>query len=109
VTEQPFSVQITMPDGIFVKSMCVAKAGTVIPQHAHAYEHSSFVALGSVRVWKDGVLLGDFSAPRFILIPPRTKHRFQTLEDGTIVFCIHNISRTGAVEIAEEHHLAEGV
>jgi hypothetical protein len=54
MTDQPTSVQITMPDGIFVKSMCAGK-------------------------------------------------------DGTIMWCIHNISRTGAVEIAEQHQLAEAV
>lgn len=62
-----------------------------------------------MRAWKDGVLLGDFTAPHFIFIPAHTKHRFQTLEDGTIMWCIHNISRTGAVEIAEEHQLAEAL
>ena len=104
-----YSVQITTPDGLFVKSMCADKAGTIIGQHAHAWDHSTFIALGAVRAWKDGALLGDFTAPQFIFIPAHTKHRFETLEDGTIMWCIHNISRTGEVEIVEEHQLAEAV
>lgn len=107
LTEQPpDDIAIAIADGVFVKAMKVAKAGTYIPQHAHAYEHSSIVALGAVRVWRDDELLGDFQALSAILIPARAKHTFLALEDGTVVFCVHNIERAGRVEIAEEHQLA---
>lgn len=101
--EQPPVVEIKMADGVFIKQMAIAKAGTLIPQHSHAYDHTSMVAVGAVRVWCDGKLLGDFRAPTGILIKAFSKHTFQALEQGTIVYCIHNVSRTGDVEIMEEH------
>ena len=103
--EQPPVVEIKMADGIFIKQMAIAKAGTVIPQHSHVYDHTSMVAVGSVSVWCDGHHLGDYRAPTGILIPAHRKHLFVALEDGTVVYCIHRIDRTGEVEIAEEHHL----
>lgn len=106
--EQPPVIEIKMVDGIFIKRMFIAKAGTFIPQHAHAYPHATFIAFGSVRIWKDGVLIGDYYAPKGLTIPANCKHLFQALEDGTTLDCIHNIGRRGVVEIAAEHHLVGG-
>ena len=46
---QPIGREYTTSDGkTFVKEMDIAEAGTIIPQHAHGYEHISYVARGSV-------------------------------------------------------------
>ena|SRR5579859_1629199 len=103
--EQPPVVEIKMADGVFIKQMAIAKAGSFVPQHSHVYDHTSMVAVGSVRLWCDGELRGDFKAPTGILIPAHKKHLFQALEDGTVVYCIHRIDRTGEVDIFEEHHV----
>lgn len=103
--EQPPVIEIKMADGIFIKQMAIAKAGTFVPQHSHFYDHTSMVAAGSVRVWCDGKPLGDFRAPTGILIRAHKKHLMQALEDDTVIYCIHNISRTGELEVAEEHHV----
>lgn len=105
--EQPVVVEIKMADGIFIKSHHVKKAWTWLPQHSHTYDHTSMIARGAVRVWKDGWLQGDFVAPKGILIEARAKHMFATLEDDTIIYCIHRIDRTGDVEIADEHRFPE--
>jgi quercetin dioxygenase-like cupin family protein len=102
--------QVHLYGGTFVKEMLTPDEGTLIPQHAHTYDHLSYVAAGSVRVWRDDVLLGDFMAPHAIQIPARAKHRFLTLEPFTLVLCIHAVAEGEAVDIHEEHHLAlEGV
>jgi quercetin dioxygenase-like cupin family protein len=103
--EQPYGVEIKMADGIFVKQMAVPKAGTIIPQHSHKYEHLSMLARGSVHVLRDGEDAGLFYAPTGITIPAGCKHTFRTLEDNTVIYCIHNIKDAESVEIAEEHHL----
>lgn len=103
--EQPYGVEIKMSDGIFIKQMVIPRAGTYIPQHSHLYDHTSMLAAGSIRVWKDGECLGEFSAPTGILIEAGAKHTFLALEDGTTIYCIHNISRTGEVDIQDEHHV----
>ncbi len=95
-------VEFTIQDGIFIKQMYMKDAGTFVPQHSHKYEHASMLAYGSIRVWQDDVLKGDFKAPIPINIPAGCKHTFMSLEPDTIVYCIHNCERFG-LEI-EDHH-----
>lgn len=107
---QPFGVEIAIADEIFIKQMHVPFKDTLIPQHSHSYEHVSMLAAGRVDVWRDGSYWQAFIAPCAIVIAAGVKHTFRTLEDNTIIYCIHNITRTGEVEIAEEHQLSlEGV
>jgi hypothetical protein len=102
---QPGSDEFTMADGVFVKTMDLPVAGMIVPQHSHAYDHTSFLATGSVHVWTQGRLTGEFRAPHPIFIKAGVKHAFQSLEPNTLILCIHNTSRTGAVEVVEENHL----
>ena len=104
---QPYGVEIAIADDIFIKQMHCPKADTIIPQHSHSYDHISMLAVGSVDVWRDGVYWRAFSAPCAIEIKAGIKHAFRTNVDNTIIYCIHNISRTGEIEVAEEHHLIE--
>lgn len=105
LNEPPDDAEWTTTDNIFIKQMFLKKKGILVPQHSHEYDHTSLVASGSVRAWKDGVLLGDFCAPFILNIPARTKHKFLSLEDKTVVYCIHNVSHSGIVDIHEEHKL----
>jgi quercetin dioxygenase-like cupin family protein len=95
-------------DGIEVRHVVIHKAGTVIPQHAHKFPHLTVVAAGSVRLWLDGTLKGDTRAPGAIMIGAGTKHLIMALEDGTVIECVHNVSRSGEIEIADEHLPAIG-
>lgn len=103
--EQPYGVEIRSTDDIFVKQMVIPKSGTIVPQHSHAYDHLSMLAVGSVRVWEDGEDKGVVKAPAGITIKSGVKHTFMSLEDNTIIYCIHNIARSGDVEILEEHQI----
>ena len=105
--EQPPDVSFACEDGIFVKQMYLRDTGTMVPQHAHEYDHVSMLAVGSVRVWADGIFVGDYKAPRPITIRARVKHTFLTLEPNTTIYCIHNISRMGEVEVHAEHQLGD--
>ena len=100
-------VQWTTMDGVFIKGILLDKQGTIVAQHSHEYAHTSLVVRGAIRVWKDGEMLGDFYSPSPIYIEAKAKHRFQSLEDNTAVYCIHNLSTMGKVAIHEEHHLPE--
>lgn len=106
--EQPGIWEFATADSVFIKQMHIAKAGTYIPQHSHAYDHSSLLAVGAVRLWKDGVLAGEHTAPKILNIEAGVKHLFQSVVDDTIVYCIHNLSRSEVVEIMEEHDLLGG-
>lgn len=106
-TEQPPDVSFASEDGIFIKQMYLRDALTTVPQHAHEYDHVSMLAVGSVRVWSNGAYVADYKAPCAITIRARTKHTFLSLEPGTTIYCIHNISRTGEVEIHAEHQIGD--
>ena len=103
--EQPDEVSIAISDGMFVKGYRIKKAGTYLPQHSHKWSHVTLVCHGSIRAWVDGEYLGVFTAMKALAIPANTKHLFEGMEDGTTLACIHNISRTGEIEIADEHQI----
>lgn len=104
--EQPPLWEHTSVDGIFIKQMLLKAAGTAIPQHAHAYDHTSMLARGRIRAWSGDELMGEFEAPCPIFIKAHIKHTFLSLENDTLIYCIHNAGRTGAVEVVEEHQFA---
>ncbi len=103
--EQPDKVEIHIAGGLFVKQMRFPAVGVYIPQHSHASDHLSMLAHGAVRVWKDGVLLGDRHAPTGILIEAGSMHTFQSLLPDTVIYCIHNIGERDYPELLAENHL----
>jgi len=104
-SEQPPVVEWVEADGLFIKQLFIAKEGTIIPQHAHVFDHVSLVAVGAIRVWKDDVLAGDVVAPTPVFIAAGVKHKFMALEPNTLIFCCHNLKGEAAVKILAEHDL----
>lgn len=102
---QPSVTKIITADGVETWQIEVFDKGDIIPQHAHTYEHATLLARGSIRAWKEDQLLGDFTAPTHIIIAANTKHNFQTLEDNVLLYCVHNASRKGEIEIDEENQI----
>lgn len=96
---QPMGREYRTDNGIFIKEMDIAEAGTIIPQHSHAYEHVSYVAQGAVLF--DG---REYVAPCAIRVPAHKKHTFQALQDDTLVLCIH----AGTPIVVDEHQLVGG-
>ena len=103
--QPPDDIEFHTVDGLFVKVMVLEKEGMIVPQHVHAYDHGSFVARGSVRVWAGEALPLDYKAPAMIHIAAGVKHTFFSLEDDTIVCCMHNLHGKDAVSVSEEHQL----
>lgn len=93
-------------DGLFVKSLAVHKAGMLVPQHAHALDHLTFVAAGEIMVWKNGSYAGRLAAPSGMMIEAGVKHAFLTVVDGTTLLCIHNLHSERAVRVLEEHQIS---
>ena len=103
--EQPIRKDFRTVDGVQIIQMHIPQKGTVVPQHSHVYPHTSMLAIGSVRVWKDGEIIGEFKAPQPIFIEEHCKHTFMSLEDNTIIYCLHNLHGKDDVQIHEEHIL----
>ena len=101
----PVQVTVSEADGVHVAAITIPQAGTYVPQHSHAHEHLTMLAVGAMRVWVESELVGDFAAPFPLRIPGGRKHTFLALTDGVVFYCIHNIARTGAVEVLGRHEL----
>ena len=100
---QPIT-DLTLFGGIFLKLWTVPDAGTLLPQHAHETDHISFVVSGTVRVFCEDRMLGQFIGPATVKIAARTKHSFLTLTDAVCIACVHALDSED-VPIHEEHHL----
>lgn len=105
--QPPDDREYFLADGVFIKQMYIKNTGTIIPQHSHRYDHTSMLATGSVRVWADGALVGDRVAPVGIFIKAGVKHMFQSLQDETIIYCVHRLHDTDEVEVFEPHQIVE--
>lgn len=105
--DQPPDLEHITVDGVFIKQMSLAKAGTMVPQHAHKYDHTSMLASGSVRMWKEGEFVADFKAPAPIFIQRGVKHTFQSLEDNTLIYCVHNSHGLRSIQIVAEHQFSD--
>jgi len=101
-------VEWIVQENIFIKQMFMEKSGTFVPQHSHKYSHASLLACGSVRVWKDDILHGDFIAPIPISIAAGCKHTFMSLEPNTVIYCIHHLDESEAPEIDEHAVVVSG-
>lgn len=104
--QQPQLVEFHCADGIYIRQAEVP-AGAVVPQHSHAWAHSTCVAVGEFMAWKEGHYLGRFKAPAVIFIEAGVKHTFLALE-RTVFYCMHNLHGEDAVRVLEEHELTPG-
>lgn len=93
--------EIVTVDGVFIKQMAMALKGTFVAQHSHTYDHVSMLATGSVRIFADAEVLGEFKAPCGILIKAGVKHTIESLEPNTIIYCVHNLHGRDDVDINE--------
>jgi quercetin dioxygenase-like cupin family protein len=115
---EPIPVEILPPlapddritaDGVFIRTMKFERAGVIMAQHTHPYDHTSFVAAGSVNLWEDGVYAGSFPSGSAILIKKGVAHKFLTLEPNTTILCIHNWLNPEAAAFLREHGIEEEV
>ena len=88
-------VQISCLANVYVRRMAFPQAGIVEVGHRHPYSHASLVASGSVAVQLfddanqrllDAVV---YRAPAMIMIAKGAAHQITSLEDDTVVCCIH--------------------
>ena len=92
-------------NGVSIKQIVVHKAGDVVYQHVHDYEHLTLLASGAVSVIIDDQLVGRKQAPAVINIEANKKHEFIALADNTVLYCIHNSER----QSYEEHPMSDAI
>lgn len=104
---QPETLQITIFAGIYSKIYRVPDAHTIMPQHAHSYDHQTLLVQGVIDLYVDGRLMGRHRAPEVLTIEAHHKHAFRTVTPDVVLICVHNADHLDAGEpaVAEEHHL----
>jgi quercetin dioxygenase-like cupin family protein len=99
LAEPEAEVDVKIAAGLFIRSTTM-RADTYVPQHSHAHDHVTVIAHGKVRIWRDGQLLGDYSAPGGLIIRAGRTHNFMALERSTVL-CVHRIGHDGLPEILD--------
>lgn len=82
------SMQIV--DNVFVKLHQFLRAGDTHQGHAHAFDHVTLLASGSV-LMKHDKGEQEFKAPTLIVTPKGVAHQFTAKEPNTVFCCIHAI------------------
>jgi quercetin dioxygenase-like cupin family protein len=103
LAKQPEAMDWEEADGIGIR-YAVFEADSYVPQHSHSYEHVSSIPFGEGTIQRDGDEPKPFKGPCFIVIPAHAKHLFHFTTRGMLM-CIHNTSRSGSIEVEEEHQI----
>ncbi len=90
------------PDGLGIKELYFAEPGIVMGQHAHAVGHTHLVGSGELRVWVEGVELGDFKAGETVWLAGFKRHMLMSLKADTRGFCITNTSMDSPIVALSE-------
>jgi hypothetical protein len=101
----PNYVEFADADGIWVRFYDLPKIGLAAPQHSHRHDHVTLLCRGSVRAYKNDMILGTFAAPAMITIPAGDKHLFVALSDNVLLACVHNMK--GREELLEPEIMEE--
>jgi quercetin dioxygenase-like cupin family protein len=84
------TTDLKIVDNVFVKMHLFNKAGDTHEGHAHAFDHITLLATGSVNMVHDNGQ-AEYKAPHLIVTPKGVKHQFTALEPNTLFACIHAI------------------
>jgi len=77
-------------DNVFVKMIPLKFIGDKVQGHAHTFDHITLLSVGSVRMKHDrGEAI--YTAPSLIVTPKGISHQFTSLEDFSLLCCIHAI------------------
>ncbi|HEV2097706.1 MAG TPA: hypothetical protein VGR45_02135 [Stellaceae bacterium] len=102
--EDLYGVEIREADGIYLRQITIPQAGSLIPQHAHKYDHLTMLVKGEIYVayadqceWH--------KAPAAIHIRKDTKHTFLSVTNDVEIWCVHNLRNSQDPEIVEEYNL----
>ena len=81
---------ISIVENVFVRMIRFKSVGDTMDGHAHAFDHITLLATGSVRMEHDNGVQ-EFKSPHLIVTPKGICHKFTALEPNTILTCIHAI------------------
>jgi quercetin dioxygenase-like cupin family protein len=98
-------------DNVFVKMMHFYYKNDVTESqgHSHTFDHITLLARGSVlmEVMEEGGSAVEHKAPKLIVTPKNTRHKFTSLEADTVLCCIHAIRDGDGVDDIAPQNITE--
>ena len=91
------TTDLKIVDNVFVKMHLFNHVGDTHEGHAHAFDHITLLANGSVKMVHDNGE-AEYKAPHLIVTPKSIKHQFIALEANTVFCCIHAIREKDELE-----------
>lgn len=94
-TEIGPEIEITCCSNVYIRRMIFKQAGITELGHTHRYDHLSYLSSGSVEMQiydqeKDEMTPPKvYKAPATIFVAKELVHQITSLEDNTVVSCIH--------------------
>lgn len=88
-------IEISCCSNVYIRRMIFKQAGIIELGHTHKFDHISYVSSGSISVQvydqenKEMLPPKVFNAPATIFIAKGLVHQLKSLEDNTVVSCIH--------------------
>lgn len=95
-------VQIGCVSNLFTRMMFFKTAGDKEQGHAHAFDHLTLLAKGSLKVSINGQDT-EFKAPQMIFIKAELQHELTALVDETVAYCIHALREPNGDIISAEN------
>lgn len=93
-------------DNVFVKLHRFIEVGDTHEGHAHAFDHITLLASGSVKMVHDNGE-AEYKAPHLIVTPKGIKHQFTALEPNTVFCCIHAIREKNELDAIADPNITE--
>jgi hypothetical protein len=92
---------IKIVDNVFVKMIPLTSKGYTTHGHAHTYDHITLLSVGRVLMKHDNGQR-EFTAPCLIVTPKGISHEFVSLEDFSLLCCIHALRDENGEIISSE-------
>lgn len=77
--------------GFYFRAIFLPRAGMIVAQHVHDYDHPTYVGSGAARLYVDGKPAGDYEAGSAVPIYKGHRHAWESLKPDTRLACIHNV------------------
>lgn len=92
-------VNLSLVANVWIKMLDFKKTGDVVVTHQHTFDHQTLLAKGRLRVYRDDTGESrEFTSPAIIVIEAGVNHCMESLDEGTVAYCIHALRSSEKAE-----------
>ncbi len=88
-----FAVDLGFYGNLFVRQVIYPQIGDYAPDHDHSNDHITMVSQGRVHITCQVTGLdNEFTAPAFVEVPAKSRHKIVALEPNSCTWCIFSVN-----------------